>query len=219
LRSDAENGGEAGFTVIELIVSLALLGLVLTAIPSTLQLARQAYAVSDRLEGRAALYAAMRQLEAMLSAAEPATTRTADGAVAVLFEGNATSLQLVAPVPSGTAISTRPERVLIEVRPGAAGTGALGDRNKSGRELVLVREQQASGRARAETLVASVGAVSFRYFGPFSDDPGRAEAGWLPTWSGRQRLPHLIEATVFLAADGGGHRAVVSVAPRQRRMR
>ena len=100
-RRNSDNN-DAGFTVLELLVALALLALMLAAMPSALRLGARALSAAVDLERNAERRAAMDFIEQRLVQASPIYEHRADGRSRIAFRGAATAVTFVAPAASGS---------------------------------------------------------------------------------------------------------------------
>jgi general secretion pathway protein J len=185
----SRRSGEAGFTLLELLIALTLLGLLTTLIFGGLRLATQAWSrVDDRAGDAADLRAVADVLRHALGAAYPvyATADPTDPTIA--FDGEADSVFLVAPLPPAIGAG-----IPAELRFAVAGNGRS-------RALVMgwrLDLPAADGggplpEQRIE-LLRHVRAIRFAYFGP--DATGGAPI-WQWEWAGRDRLPDLVRIRI-----------------------
>lgn len=178
----------AGFSLLEMLVAMTLLAMIGAAAVSGLRFGSRAWergAESGEtvIESRAA----QKFLQALLSGARLIRRRDGSRTPPALFDGQADSLELAAPLPARLApagehwirLSTeRRDRetalTLRWTRLGAAPPAIDAD-------------------AQPEVLLSGVTAVAFRYFGA---DPETGERSWRDEWRRRATLPELIEARV-----------------------
>jgi general secretion pathway protein J len=190
---------EGGFTLLELLIAVALLGLLTTILAAGLRLQTQYIERgSERLERGAQLPAVHAFLRSQLGKAQPVVPiGSADRTI--LFEGRPGAVAFVAPAPASMAggglelfsVGFAEGRVVVRWREFA---GTLVSETQPGGETVLL-----DGVARAR----------FRYFGtvPPEDAPK-----WHETWRGMPHLPALIR--LELAFSDGEEMPVFAVAPR-----
>ena len=179
---------DAGYTLIELLVSLVLLALVMVIIPSTLRLAARASATSAALIEGSDSGLALAFIEQGLAEAMPLLERDADGQLAIAFTGDAQSVRFVAPLANGPA-GGGVYRVRLHVDTGSDDTRPA---------LVLRLFRLESGNVgddgvtplEERRLVEGLASAEFRYFGVPS---GKQSAEWSPAWSRKDRLPDLVE--------------------------
>jgi general secretion pathway protein J len=183
------HAGEAGFTLVELLIALTLMALLTTLIFGTLRLAAQAWSrVDDRTSGAADLWAVEDVLRHALSAAYPAYASADPNDRSVAFQGDAASLALVAPLPQAIGAG-----IPAQMRFFIAATD-------TSRALVMAWHLDLpaadSGAALPENrlrLLDHVRSIHFAYF-------GTAAAGgapiWQEEWTGRDRFPDLVRVSI-----------------------
>jgi general secretion pathway protein J len=193
------SGGERGFTLIEVLVSLILLALVLALLAGGVRFARGTWDAAARLEEQTGSETAEAFIRARLGEAMALYEQHAAGTVRVVFRGTADALSFVAPAPNGPAGAAL-YRYALEV---AAGAGP-------GRRALVVRlapyqatqaETGAGWAAQQHVLVRNLESVAFRYFGR-----GKlgAEPDWHTAWTRADATPNLVEMTVARDASHGG---------------
>jgi general secretion pathway protein J len=182
--------GAPGFTLVELLIALTLIGLLTTLIFSGLRLAAQAWSrVDDRAGNAADLWAVADVLRQAISAADPAYASADPSDRSIAFEGEADSLLLSAPLPraigagvpaqlrfSVDAAGDRPPALVMAWRldlPAASGDGPL--------------------PANRLILLDHVRAIRFAYFGP---GPSGGAPFWQREWTSRSRLPGLVRIEI-----------------------
>ena len=189
---------QAGFTLIELIVALAVLALVTGLVGAALSLGTRGLDRADRVQARlAAIGPAQAFVRNRLETALPRVWPTDRGEIA--FDGTAERIDFVAALPPHLAVggdhALRLELAAGELRaswqPLSGGGAGFAD--------VLAD--------RAPHPLDGLGASArFAFFGPAR--PGEPPS-WQSAWQGRDRLPALIRLT----APGAGWPDLV-VAPR-----
>ena len=184
---------QAGFSLLEMLIALALLSLITTLILTAIQGTGRALDVANRQVQEGSIGAAQLVLRQILSQAQPikrAAERVED---ASLLEGIPERLRFVTSYAAGgqygglydTEIATaasaeRTTAVDLVVQQ------SLYRRVAPGTALVPPRGRQA-------TILKSVAKVSVRYFGRADED---AQPDWAPTWTNKSRLPTLIALDV-----------------------
>jgi general secretion pathway protein J len=186
----SRRAGASGFTLVELLIALTLIGLLTTLIFAGLRLAAQAWSRVDERAGSAAdLWAVADVLRQAISAADPAYASADPTDRSIAFDGEADTLRLLAPLPqaigagvqaqlrfSVAAAADRPPALVMDWRldlPAASGDGPL--------------------PANRLTLLDRVRAIRFAYFGP---GPSGGAPGWQEQWIGRDRLPGLVRIEI-----------------------
>jgi general secretion pathway protein J len=181
---------QAGFSLIEMVVGLAIVGLIIAMLPGVLGLGNRALRVPADIDRLAIREAALTFLRQRLAETMPVFERNATGAIGVGFTGTAERLHFIAPSRNGTT-GGGVYRYRLEVRRSIAGATA-------GHDLVL---QQAAYRpseavpeetwsASTRILTTTTNPPAFRYFGaPAAGQPPQ----WLDQWARPDRLPELVE--------------------------
>jgi general secretion pathway protein J len=192
LRAAAASG-EAGFSLIEMLIALALMGLVLSSLATiTAQWLPAWNRGVDRIQRTEMLGLALRRVSDDLAAAEFVYANREQ--LKPLFEGNELAVTFVR-----TAIGPNAPRGLEVVRIGEAANG---------RDLMLLR-------SRARFAPSPVGASPWDYLNltdpvvllgpPFRLSFAYADRDlvWKPVWHDAERLPVAVRVTVHNAAPGG----------------
>lgn len=183
---------DAGFTVVELLVSLVILALVMSFLPGTLRIGQRVWESDAAFSRHEAMASFRRVAEDRLTETMPVFARNRALGLRLDFSGEPNKVAFIAPAPTGPAGG------------GVYRFELMGD---DGPGLVLRQtlfRQDSETRAAAalpavsHVAPARIGGVSFRYF-------GRAEAGaaaqWQTRWTRPDALPDLVEMSL---ADGNG---------------
>lgn len=192
---------QSGFTLIEMLVALALLALAMAVLAGSVRLSRSVLAAIDRNSAASARLPAQAYLRSALAATVPPSTTDTQTAPEPPLEGDATRLRFV------TVHATRAQlqgAYVVEV-------GLSPSRSIAG-QLDLVAEQRllrpASDRAgspdrqaRRAVLAANVAGVTFAYFGATGDTPPAWR--WFDAWSATARLPRLVRIELTFASGQG----------------
>jgi prepilin-type N-terminal cleavage/methylation domain-containing protein len=195
---------QAGFTLVELLVALALTAAIASFVIGGFHLVRRASAITYDHERTEEVDAAARQLRGMLATTMPVTAiDEADGIARLLFEGRTDTVTFVA-MSEATAFPGGLMRVRLswQDRPPLPGHPAA---------LVL---RTAVFRANPRLVFESEPVVLFRdvvgfslqYFGA----PGLGEPPqWLSEWVGRDRIPLAVLGQVDLYNVSGVRRFIL----------
>lgn len=182
-------GGEDGFTVLELVVCLGLLAIITSFIAEGLALIERGRGGMARAEEQDAARAVRMHLRRAIERAVPVFAAGDEGAATLVFAGEPDRLRLV----------TRSDRrleggglVIAEFRVDAIGGETA---------LVTVRRSFGSGdrageEASPRLLLPGVTALDLRYFGP--PEP-QAQPNWAAEWLNPNALPQLIEVSLVFA--------------------
>ncbi len=176
---------DAGYTLIELLISLTILALLLAMVPSTLRLGKRAWETPGGLEdapAAAAFAFAGQQLTSALAIYE----RDTNGLPHLVFEGTPERVSFVAELatgPSGGGLY----RIDVGL-PGSQPTATSGPALR----LALFRSDAKLDKLKAEErdLGGTYSNVTFKYFGSPAPD---APAQWQSTWPRADRLPDIID--------------------------
>lgn len=174
-----------GFTLIELIVSLAILGLLLASLPGAFRLGQRAWETTARIDRSEDRMAARSFLEQRLAEALPVSIPDPTGQRQFAFEGDGRRLRFVAQSATGPAGGGLYSFDLT-IEPGTGG------------DALVLRQVPAVGSAAGQgpgsgdrrVLFDRLTAPTFRYFGAVRDDGDRS---WHGEWRSRSLLPELVE--------------------------
>jgi prepilin-type N-terminal cleavage/methylation domain-containing protein len=168
-------GSDEGFSLAELLVSLALLGLISALIAAGLGAGNKIWGRSEEISQAQRLqFEAEAGLTRLLSGLEPlrlANSRTLD------FKGTATSLEGIVTLPAHIGLGGLYRlRLFLDPKEHqlALSLAAEGKDNRTEGELT--------------TVATGAGGIEIRYFGAKG---GRQDA-WYPSWENEERLPKLL---------------------------
>lgn len=194
---------EAGFTLVEVLVALALLALSVALLPGTLRLGTRAWDAQNELERAADAGLALQAVEQKLAAAlpiqdqDPETRRLRFG-----FSGDRTRLDFLAASDNGPA-GAGVYRWRLEPA-SASDTGLV-------MRISLYGGRPGETPVESRTLVREETPVRFRYFGPQPTE--EAPAQWHDAWERTDALPALVEMTIDSVGPQRAPRQLL-VAPR-----
>lgn len=199
-------GTTAGFTLVELLVAVAILSLLSALLFGGLRFGTRAW---ERAEAHAGLASEVQLVQAFLrqrlGQAAPLRRRDDDGATTVLFDGASTAVRLVTVMP-------------VHLETGGYANLELGFERDAGRLMLRWRPfdfSAGASRTQAEEvriLLDRVDEANFAYFGPVSDD-GNSAPKWQTEWRDRARLPELMRLRLRFSDAGRGHWPELLVAP------
>ncbi len=198
MQPGVRHRAEAGFTLIEVLVSLVLLALVLALLAGGLRYARSTWDAAARLDELAGSDTAETFLRARLAEAMPLYEQRRAGTVRALFRGAADAMSFVAPAPNGPA-GAGLYRYTLE----AAGEGP-GRRTlvvKLAPHLPWVNDTVLERPPEQYQLMRSIRSVSFRYFGR---GELKAEPAWHGAWPRTDAMPNLVEIAIARDDSEGG---------------
>lgn len=206
MTADARRHAQAGFTLVELLVALAVTALITGFILGGFDLSRRAWAISRDRAGAEEVDAGMMRLRDLLTRTMPAATIDESDRIArVLFEGHPDSLTFVT-LSEANAFPGGPMRVRLAWSDGAPATP--GARALILRTAVFRANPRLVVDAEPVILVRDVVGLSLRYFGVA--DIGKPPQ-WLTDWPGRLGTPRLVFVEVDVADKGGTRHLVLQV--------
>lgn len=187
MSGDVRASGEEGFTLVELLVALALLSLMAVYVVAALQHASRMKAVSERVADDASVEAVATHLRRAIEGTRMVYQRPRSASPVLAFHGASTSLSLITVSDGRLEIGGL---YVAEFGLGAPRAGHF-------RSLITRRRlfRPGDGEVRGETvsLLDDIESLRFRYFG----SPGPEEQpGWMDEWARTDALPRIIEVTV-----------------------
>jgi prepilin-type N-terminal cleavage/methylation domain-containing protein len=196
--------GEAGFTLVELLVALALTAAIASFVVGGFHIVRRAWVISYDRESAEEVDAAATQLHGLLARTMPVTTiDEVDRVARLLFEGRTNTVTLVT-LSEATAFQGGLLRVRVswQDRPPLPGVNAA---------LVLhTAVFRADPRLVFErdpvVLFRDVVGFSLRYFG--ASEPGKPPQ-WHSEWLGHDQMPLAMLVQVDLAGASGRRQVVL----------
>jgi prepilin-type N-terminal cleavage/methylation domain-containing protein len=203
---------DAGFTILELLVTLALAAMMMAAIPGAIRLGTLSLNRAETLTHDAADRAAVEFIAERLSETLARYERGTDGRLKVAFTGEAQAIGFVAPAtmdpsseaPAGVFLmqlalvrtDVEPGRIMLRWQPFRPGS---------------VKPLDAEWQERV--LLDNVAGLSFRYFGA---PAARIAPTWSDVWTGGETIPELVEIEISRGPQSSGMRLVMRVPLRLR---
>ena len=181
---------DAGFTLVETLVAMTLLGLVSLVLAGSLRLGGRAWdATEATVTAAAEVRAAQQLLRRSIEQAQPVVLPLSDGRSAVAFGGERTAMALVAPMPGHVGFGAF-DSLRFEVA-----------EEKGRRDLVAVWDRFGAAEgirafgpsARRIVLLKGIADLRLAYFG--SEQPD-APPAWREAWTARPALPALVGVEV-----------------------
>ena len=172
-----QDRSDAGFTLVELLVSLTILALLLAMVPGTLRLGRRAWETPGQLDQASDELAALGFVQTHVKSAVPIFERDAQGVSRIAFSGGPQSLNFVVPLSGGPNGGG-----LYRIDLGSALRISLYQGANVTAQSALRGEERALGNLS--------GRLQFRYFGPLQF--GQVPL-WHDAWPRTDRLPDLVE--------------------------
>ncbi len=212
-----ERRSEAGFTLLELLVALTLLGLISVVLFGGLRFGTRAWEVSNLRAGQLAQVQAVQGLlrrritQALPPGPEDARVAGAETRRPV-FSGQADALSFLAAVPSRAGVGGIYAFDLIAIEDAAGVRLELtwrlyrADDDEAGRD-----DTPEAGLGGRRVLIEGLAGARFSYFG--APAPGRV-ADWRDRWEAEEGLPGLIAIEAEFPAGDGRAWPVLQVAPK-----
>jgi general secretion pathway protein J len=184
---------ERGFTLLEVVVAIALFAMLMTLVYNVLSTAARAFeAGQTRTSSSDSRRVISEFLRASLTAAFPIAVGKGQK-WSLLFDGGDGRLRYVADLPGYVGVGGLHEIVIERERLGA--DDALVMRR---RPLVLDDRGEVSGDFDSRVLLDQVNDFQVRFFGSEEDDQ---EPDWRDAWPAGQRMPMLVELAITDADD------------------
>ena len=190
-RMPASGDSSAGFTLLEMLVALAILALFASVLPQAYGLVRRTWTLSAELSRDNPEQTARAFLSTRIAEATPVFDRKSEGDE-IAFAGTAETLSFVAPLihsPRGSGLY----RFRLAVGPDAAGRNALLVSHEPYGPPVQRDAFNPAPPAADVQRLAPAAAIRLRYFGRPAP---REKAQWLPAWSRIDALPDLVELSL-----------------------
>jgi general secretion pathway protein J len=172
--------GQAGFTLLELLVAMAVLSLLALVMMGSLKFSARVWertqATADASDAVSSAQAFIRH---QLAAAYPQWQDGGPDRPHVLFDGEAQALSFLAPPPAQFGPGTNLRYTL--------------QRSKSGGLEVVWQSQAPEDAPKSTLLLPNISSVDFDYFGPAF---GGSLPKWFDSWSNRARLPDLVRIRI-----------------------
>lgn len=177
---------ETGFTLLETLMVLSLVGLLMGLVASALMLANRSLANAEHLAAQLdEQRATQRLLRRALGQVLALSAQTDDGRHTATFEGRGDHVVFYAPVPSSVGGGLYRQR--LQLREGRLQL-----------QLARLDGQRLESWSEPLPLLGGVKALKLRYSG---DSPLGKATGWMGDWPWPQRLPRAVRVDVLLA-DG-----------------
>ncbi|MGI9436170.1 MAG: prepilin-type N-terminal cleavage/methylation domain-containing protein [Geminicoccaceae bacterium] len=188
---------QGGFTLMELLVAMTLLGILMAAMFGGLRLGARVWEASDQgLDDRARNEVVRGFLRRRLEEVLPIEAALSDDRTETLFRGERTALRIASTMP--ISLGSAPYLIEFRLRPSA---------NRDGINDLVVAwqaldpEQVADDHTPNERiLIDDVADMAIGYFGQKQNQP---TSRWFSVWQDQDALPDLIKIEIgFPATDG-----------------
>jgi general secretion pathway protein J len=184
-RAGRQRGGERGLTLIELLLSLAILAVLIGFLAGGLSIGRRAFDADRVAEISSETDAAIQVVASLIGSALPARTSTNSPNTGILFDGRQRTLSFVG---------------LSEGRSLQGGPHAINLRQSGGEFVVEVAgsapgmASETSGQSPTRVVALSgVREIRFSYFGSLKP---AGPPGWQTEWFRAERLPDLVSIRI-----------------------
>lgn len=196
---------DAGFTLLEILISITIFALLMVVLVGALQLgSRQVGRLAGQVDRSSQIALVQNFLRAQLSAAQPLAESTGD-AKTVQFDGRANRVDFVSVAPQ-----SRPAGGLQVLSVGLReGGGDTGGQLVAGWRPLRHAADKGPDAAPPTVLLDHVRAARFVYYGPPSR---RGTPDWQQTWQKMDHLPQLVRLSVTF--DNGETMPDLSIALR-----
>ena len=187
-----------GFTLMELLVAMTLLGILMTALFGSLRLGTRVWEASDRvLKSEGQVMPIRSFLKDRLEQTMPVVLLLQDGEREIVFAGEPSALRLASTMSESVGFGP----YIIEFLPTPGDKGS--DLSIRWRLVAGVDDDESDegGAIGRRVLIQDVETVSLGYFGV---KEAEAVATWHGTWQGEEHLPDLIR--IELGFEPGSER-------------
>lgn len=185
----------AGFALIDVLVGLAMIGVITSLMMVFLGQARTMMRIEKATEFQMEADAASRFLETAISHAEPLPLSKSSPDRVLYFSGDGARIEFNAVQAIGFKSSALREIAV-----------SLADGGQTGAALAIVQKTRRGGKPGASVsgepvrLVGGVSAMKFEYL-----DDTLASPSWLPAWNAQRRLPAAVRFTLSVVRDGAAY--------------
>jgi len=186
-----------GFALIDVLVGLALIGVITSLMMVFLGQARTMMRIEKATEFQMEVDAASRFLETAISHAEPLPLSKSTPDTVLYLNGDGARIEFNAVQAIGFKSSALREIAV-----------SLGNGGQAGGALAIVQKTRRGSQPGAATqsepvrLIGGVSAMKFEYL-----DGSAAASSWSPSWSAPRRLPAAVRFTISVLRDGAAYSA------------
>lgn len=180
-----------GFTLLELLVAMTLLGLLMTALFGGLRLGTRVWEASDRvLDDESRVLTIQRFLRNRLEQTFPARHRDDDGSGPIVFSGDRTALRFTSTMPDSLGPGPFIMELALQHGPNQEAVHDLTLRWR----MIGTDEDDVASVTGERVLIGGLATIAFAYFG--AKDDARSPPAWHAAWQDQERLPDLIRLEV-----------------------
>ncbi len=177
--------GEQGLTMIELLLSLAILVVLAGFLVGGLSMGRRAFD-ADRANGIwSETDAAIQVISTLISSALPVRANTGDQDTSIVFDGHHEALVFVG-LSEGRSLRGGPHKVSVRRNGGDLVVDVVAPTTAAKNDVL-------GASPRAVVVLSGVREIRFRYFGRVGRS---AVAGWRTDWFSLEHLPELVSVQI-----------------------
>jgi general secretion pathway protein J len=178
--------GEQGLTMIELLLSLAVLVVLVGFLVGGLSVGRRAFD-ADRANGIGSeTDAAIQVISALISSALPVRASTGDQDTSIVFEGHQEALLFVG-LSEGRSLRGGPHKMSVRRNGSDLVVGVIAG------ATAAKNDDLGGASPRAVVVLSGVREIRFKYFGRVGRS---AVAGWRTDWFSSEHLPELVSVQI-----------------------
>ena len=203
----SKQSAKSGYAVLELLISLAILGMLTAAISSSLSQGRRVWEKAELISESGKRQAEFNFILRYLSQAQIVTAPGSDPVSQnAPFTGDYSRITFVSFWRFQSTDHELPARLSLH-----------GDPDNDGNLIIVASPLKDQSNGKSSSLsqetrqLAEISEVSFRYFGKRTD---QREAGWHDNWTYQPHLPTLVELTITADGEGGPVTQSTLVRPR-----
>jgi general secretion pathway protein J len=201
-----------GFTLVEMMVALALLGLLAVLVFESLRFGQRSYEKAVQRGNESwQTFASQRLIRSLIESAYPQDPAPASSLREYGLQGDERSLAITAPAPFAVGGGGL-YRYEIQMRPSTAGEHEVVIRWRP--DFANVAVARAEDAFDEEVLLERVSSLHWSYR-VGTQDPGRSEnGGWMDSWQNQSALPRLVRLRVKFASSDPRRWPDLIIAPR-----
>lgn len=206
-----QGSDEGGFTLLEILIAMTLLGLVMAMVFGGLRLGARAWEASDTsATNLARLEAVHGFLRRSLAASATVLASDDKGKRLILFDGDGQRLEFATLLPSYLGIGGFHRLTLAVIGEGKDRRFALKSRLYQGIGVGTDGSIVRAGDGEETILMEGIAGIEFAYFGALE---GNSDPGWHRDWREAAALPELIRLRVRFNDDDRRHWPELVVRP------
>ena len=194
MRPASRQSSSDGFTLMELLVAMTLLGMLMTVLFGSLRFGTRVWEATDRISRDDGTAHAIRAfLQERLEQSLPITLQLTDGRFETVFIGDETSLRLASSMPNSIGFGPYVMRLMMT----PAGDQSVGNDLTFRWRLIDDGIGLTADDVQERVILNAVDSIRFVYFG--KKDGRDTTPDWHPTWRDQERLPELIRVDIIFA--------------------